>query len=257
MQSSVKAFQEKFRELTTRFFEKKHDRDLKEALGLAAVNPTDMRARIHIAEAYFKAKNIGKAIDTYKEVAQSYIQDNFILKAAAIYKNILKLDPTLIDINLKLAELYMKLEMIPDAVTQFRIALQAYELASDKEKLLTIGKKLVDIDPSPLNRRKLAEIYLTNRMTKEALAQYGILAQAYRDAKQYDELLRVYEIMLPHQTENRTVIKDVCILYLRRQEPENAIRTIEKYKLDAQPPFSELYDKAKLMLKALRSAKGK
>lgn len=254
---NLQTFQEKYRGLITRFFEKKHDRVLKDAEAALSSNPQDLRAKLTVAEAYFKARKIAESVKTYREVAEAYTRDNFILKAAAIYKNILKLDPDLIEINLKLAELYIKLEMVPDAVTQYRIALQAFELRDDKEKVLQIGKKLVEIDPSPGNRRKLAEIFLDNKMTKEAMEQFGILAQSYRDGKQYDELLRVYEMMLPHIGENRAVIKDVCILYLRRQEPENTIRTVEKYKLDSEPTFSELYDKAKLMMKALRSAKGK
>ncbi|MDO8518987.1 MAG: hypothetical protein Q7T11_02350 [Deltaproteobacteria bacterium] len=254
---SLKNLQEKYRELAARFFEKKHDRVLKDARAALTANPEDLRAKLKLAEAHFKAHQADLAIAAYREVAEAYTRDNFILKAAAIYKNILKLDPTAIETNLKLAELYQKLEMTSDAVTQYRIALQAFEAAEAKEKLLSIGKKLVEIDPSPANRRKLAEILIANRMTKEALEQYGILAQTYRDEKKYDDLLRIYEIMLPHIGENRGIIKDVCILYLRRQEPEKAIRTVEKYKLDTEPQFSELYDKAKLMMKALRSTKGK
>ena len=254
---NLNTLQKKYRDLAARFFEKKHDRVLKDAEAALTANPEDVRAKLNVAEAAFMARKVDEAVQTYREVALAYTRDSFILKAAAVYKNVLKLDPTLIEINLKLAELYLKLEMVPDAVTQYRIALQAFELKDDKEQMLSIGKKLVEIDPSPGNRRKLAEIFLGNRMTKEAMEQFGILAQGYRDGKQYDELLRAYEMMLPHLGENRPVIKDVCILYLRRQEPENAIRTIEKYKFDSEPTFAELYDKAKLMMKALRSAKAK
>ena len=91
-----------------------------------------MRIKIKIAETYFKAKDIPHAIQTYLEVSKIYIEHNFILKAVAIYKNILKLDPTLVDINLDLADLYLKLDMTGDTVTQYQIAMQHYASRGDK-----------------------------------------------------------------------------------------------------------------------------
>ena len=46
------------------------------------------------------------AITTYEKVAALYAQKGFALKAIAVYKQILKLDPRLVEVNLKLAELY-------------------------------------------------------------------------------------------------------------------------------------------------------
>ena len=89
-------------------------------------------------------------------------------------------------------------------------------------------------------------------MVKEAVNKYKELAQELKSAQKYDDLLQVYELILPHQPTNLSMIKDVCILYLRRREPDNAIRTIQRYKVETEPQFSQLYDKAKLLKEALR-----
>ena len=49
------------------------------------------------------------AIETYLKVAQFYGEQGFYLKAVAVYKQILKIEPRLVDVNLKLAEVYRQL----------------------------------------------------------------------------------------------------------------------------------------------------
>lgn len=255
---NLKPFQEKIRQFTSRLSQKnKYESAIKEAEVESQSNPADTRLKLKMAETYFKAKNIEKAILSYREIAEGYLKDNFILKAIAVFKNVLKLDPDQVEINLKLAELYLKLEMISDAVAQYRIAIQYYESIIETEKGLAACKKLVEAEPSTANRRKLAESYQAARMTKEAIEQYEILAKTYRAGKSYDDLLRMYELILPHRGTNQALIRDICILYLRRQEPDKAIRTMELQKVDGETNFADLYDKAKLMQKALRTTKGK
>ena len=245
----------KLKEIASRLFQKnRYERVLNDLKDLAIQRPEDMRIRIRMAETWFRAKDIPKAVQIYQEIAERYEQENFILKAVAVYKNILKLNPLLVGINVKLADSYQKLGMQADAVNQYRIMIETYTTMGDKEKVVETCKKLVEMDPTPANRRKLGEIYQTHGMVKEAMEQYEILAREYRLGKQYDELLRVCELILPHKPDNQALIKDICILYLRRQEPDHAIRTMERYKMDGEPAFADLYDKAKQMREILRKS---
>jgi len=83
------------------------------------------------------------------------------------------------------------------------------------------------------------------------------LSREFRVNKKYDDLLRVYELILPHKPGDTNLIKDVCILYLRKQDPDSAIRTMERNKVDAEPDFTNLYDKAQQMKEALRRQGGR
>ena len=229
------------------------DGEIRDYVDLAQKHPEDMRIRFKIAELYYRGRQIQKAITTYQEIAKLYEEKNFVLKAASVYKNMLKLDPTLIDLNIKVAELYLKLDMVPDAANQYRIAIQVLGPRGDKDRLVALTKKLVEIEPTPENRRKLCEVYQSLGLAREAIEQYEILANHYRTSKQYDDLLRVYELILAHKPDNKTMIKDVCILYLRRKEPDHAIRTMERFKVDQDEAFADLYDKARTMKKLLRT----
>ncbi|EKD42677.1 MAG: hypothetical protein ACD_73C00063G0003 [uncultured bacterium] len=233
----------------------KNDKALQDLQNLAASRPGDMRIQIKIADIYYQNKNLEMALETLQGIAQKYIQQNFALKAVAVYKKMLMMNPSVAQTNMDLAGLFEKMNMPSDAVIQYRIALQQYYSSGTRDKVIEITKKIASLDGSLLNKRHLAEIYQSFGMLTEALQEFETVAQLYRQQKQFDELLKLYEIILPHKPTNHALIKDVCILYLRKQQPDHAIKTMERYKVDADPAFNDLYEKAKLMKKALRSAK--
>lgn len=251
---NLKSFQNKIKDLASRVFQKnKYERVLKDYQALALERPDDVRILIKIAETNFKAKQTAKAIETYEQIAAHYLEKNFVLKAVAMFKNILKLDPNRVETNLKLAELYLKMGLKTEATNQYKIALQSLPVRAHKDQQIELAKMLIEIEPLASNYRKLAEIYQAFKMTKEAMLQFEVIAKIYRQEKKYDELLRIYELILPYKPNHHGIIRDLCVLYLRKQQPDPAIRTMERYKVENDPEFATLYDKAKLMKKALRS----
>ncbi|MBX7149505.1 tetratricopeptide repeat protein [bacterium] len=230
----------------------RYDTALKNYINELSKNPKDARIKLKIAETYFKSKKVDKAIEVYFDVAEQYLEENFLLKAISIYKNILKLNPALMEVNIKLAQLYQKLDMTTEAANQYKIVMQCHMRRQEKEKLIETCITLIEIEPSPANIRKLGEVYQAYGMIPDALEQYEKLSQIYRNNKNYDELLRVYELILAHKPDKKSMIRDVCILYLRKQEPDQAIRTMERFKVDGDEEFSDLFNKSKLMRQALR-----
>lgn len=221
-------------------------------------NPDDVRLKLKLAETFYKNKKNAEAIKVYSEMADNYLAQNFPLKAAHILKTILKIDPKQVDIYLKLADLYLKEDLKPDAANELRIALNTALNLKNADLVFDVGKKLVEIDPSALNLRKLAEIYQAHGMMNEALNTYNRLAHIYRSQKDFESLLHIYEMLLAHNpTNNNTMIRDVCILYLRKKDPEGAIRALERYKVDQSPEFAEIKDKIDLMKKALKAEEEK
>ena len=107
---------EKILELARLFIEEgKYDKAIKEYEKILIADPADMRVKLRIAELYAKRKQIADAIRVYREVAKAYTHEGFYLKAVTVYKNVLKLNPSLIEVNEKLAELYEKMGLVGDA----------------------------------------------------------------------------------------------------------------------------------------------
>ncbi|MEO8551009.1 MAG: tetratricopeptide repeat protein, partial [Kofleriaceae bacterium] len=132
---------------------------MKEYLRIVSEDPKDVRVWLKIGDLYAKKGAKQEATDTYLKVARFYDEQGFFLKAVAVYKQILKLDPRLVDVILKLAELYRQLGLMSDAMQHFEsVAAHFHREGNTKDALDTV-KKLVDLDPENIATRiKLAEL---------------------------------------------------------------------------------------------------
>src|SRR4029077_13699741 len=103
-----------------KFVEKNQiDKAVKEYLRIVHEDPKDVRAWLKIGDLYAKKGAKQEATETYLKVARFYHEQAFFLKAVAVYKQILKLDPRLVDVILKLAELFCHLALISDGMQHF------------------------------------------------------------------------------------------------------------------------------------------
>lgn len=248
---------EKIKDFLDKYFQNKNDKLLEDLQELEKENPKDMRVKQKMADVYYRQGQIDEAIDKLTQIANHYEKEEFILKSIQTYKTLLKIRPDFVEVNLKLAGLFQKLGMIVEAANQIRIAINQYASYGNKEKAISLAQDLYRLDPSEENRLKIGEIYQNFGMTDEAVKEYEALAKKYRESKEYDKLLKVYELIMPHQPDNKSIIKDVCVLHLRKQNPERAVQIMEQYKLVEDPIFEDLREKAKLMMQALRKQKRK
>ncbi len=68
--------------------------------------PGDLRSRLKVAELLEKQGKKKEAIQVYREVAEAYAQDGFLLQAISVNKMILRVNPSAKDVNDRLAQLY-------------------------------------------------------------------------------------------------------------------------------------------------------
>ncbi len=68
--------------------------------------PEDLRSRLKLAELLDRLGQKKEAIRVYREVAEAYAMDGFLLQAISINKIILRIDPSLKEVNDRLAQLY-------------------------------------------------------------------------------------------------------------------------------------------------------
>jgi cAMP-dependent protein kinase regulator len=71
-----------------------------------AQDPEDLRFQVKVAELLERLGQRKESVQTYRKVAEAYAQDGFLLQAISINKIILRIDPSLKDINDWLAQLY-------------------------------------------------------------------------------------------------------------------------------------------------------
>jgi cAMP-dependent protein kinase regulator len=68
--------------------------------------PEDLRSQLKVAELLERLGQKKEAVQVYRNVADAYAQDGFLLRAISIIKMILRIDPSSKDVNDRLTQLY-------------------------------------------------------------------------------------------------------------------------------------------------------
>ena len=204
------------------------DKAVKEYLRIVNEDPKDVRVWLKIGDLYAKKGSKQDAIETYLKVARFYHEQGFFLKAVAVYKQILKLDPRLVDVILKLAELYRQLGLMSDAMQHFEsVAAHFHREGNTKEALETV-KKLVDLDPENIATRiKLAELYSKEGLVEDAATEFQTACDQLRRQGRQDDFLKVAERLLWHKPDNHALNRELAGLYLRRNDPRRALQKLQ------------------------------
>ncbi len=220
---------EKVMEAARKFVDKGQvDKAIKEYLRVVKEDPQDVRVWLKVGDLYAKKGAKQEASETYLKVARYYQDQGFFLKAVAVYKQILKLDPRLVEVNLKLAELYRQLGLLSDAMQHFEsVAAHFHREGKTKEALATV-RQLVDLDPENIATRiKLAELYSKEAMNAEAVTEFQVACDQLRKQNRVDDFVKVAERLLWHKADNLPLNRELAVLYLRRNDPRRALQKLQ------------------------------
>ncbi|MBT8494272.1 MAG: tetratricopeptide repeat protein, partial [Deltaproteobacteria bacterium] len=204
------------------------DKAIKEYLKVVREDPKDVRVWLKIGDLYAQKGAKQEATETYQKVAKFYSEQGFYLKAVAVYKQILKLDPRTVEVNLKLAELYRQLGLISDAMAHFeKVAGFFHREGKTKEALATI-RQLVDLDPENVATRiKLAELYSKEEMVEDAVAEFQHACDFLKRNNREDDYVKVAERLLWHAPERVDLARELAAMYLRRRDPRRALQKLQ------------------------------
>jgi tetratricopeptide (TPR) repeat protein len=220
---------EKVMDAARKFVEKNQlDKAVKEYLRVVQEDPKDVRVWLKIGDLYAKKGSKHDATETYLRVARFYQDQGFYLKAVAVYKQILKLDPRLVDVSLKLAELYRQLGLMSDAMQHFeQVAGHFHREGNTKDALATV-RQLVELDQENIATRiKLAELYSKEGLVEEACKEFIVACDQLRRQNRQDDFLKVAERLLWHKPENIQLNRELASLYLRRNDPRRALQKLQ------------------------------
>ena len=105
-----------------------HKKGLKKAIKeyqyILDKNPNDIKTRIKLGDLYLRRGNLERAIKEYFKIGDHYITEELDLKAIAMFKRILVLNPAMIDSYYKLADLYYKRGLFGETRLQYEKILE-------------------------------------------------------------------------------------------------------------------------------------
>jgi len=205
-----------------------YDKAIAEYQKLVDSDPKDVRTWLKIGDLYTRKGARPEACETYGRVAQQYADQGFFLKAVAVYKQILKLDPGRLEVQLNLAEMYEQLQLVSDALSTYEQVAAQYARNGDVDAALETLVRMAELDPDNIPIRiKLAEALSKASRTDEAAESFQIGADLLKTQGRVDDFIKVAERLLYHRSSDVELARELAELYLERSDPKRALGKLQ------------------------------
>ena len=182
---------------------------IKEYRKVLAENPNDANTLNRVGDLYARIERFDEAVKLFSQIAEQYTKDGFFVKAIAIYKKIIKLDPSALAVYERLAELYYKQGLLNEARTQYQVLADYYQKHDNATSATTIYQKMSQMEPeNPSFHLKLAELYTGQRLTDKAMREYRLLADILIVNGSVDEATQVYEKALEVDSDDLEFVRE-------------------------------------------------
>jgi len=189
----------------------------------------DLTALNMLGDLLTRAGQKGEAVSCFTRIAEHYREQEFRLKAIAMYKKIEKLKPRDPETASNLAELYAAQGLMVDARAQYLIVAEAYTRAGDTKQSLAILHKIADLDPYNTDVRiKLADGYLKEGMNNEAARAYREAAKSMLEKGEPEQALEGYSKSLELRPDDRVTLRGLLSTHVALGTAEDAAELLEK-----------------------------
>jgi len=153
---------------------------IKEWKRLLSETPNDGNILNAIGDLHLKTGDKENATVSFIQSADAFRGAGFELKSIALFKKALKVDPTRVEINEKLASVYAERGLIGNAIDDYLKAAKYYLEQGDFRSSLSTYRKISQLDPNNENiRMEIAEICQKQGLKDEALEEYKKVMAIY------------------------------------------------------------------------------
>jgi tetratricopeptide (TPR) repeat protein len=199
------------------------DKAIAEWKKLLTESPNDGSVHNNIGDLHIKRNAIGEAIEAYLLAGAAFHASGSALKAIAVYKKILKLDPSRYSVYQQLGDLNAERGLVNNAVSDYQTLSKLYLKDGRTREALAVYRKIVDLDPTNLNaRQRLAELCLQENFRDDAVKAYFHLGKECVAQDQIEQATKAYKTILkidPGNAKAERLLKDPTTA-LQEVQPE-------------------------------------
>jgi len=160
------------------------DKAISEWQRLLSATPNDGNIYNTIGDLHLKANHGSDAVSAYLKAAEVFKGAGFELKSAAIYKKIIKIDPTRIDVHEKLADLHADRGLTGNAAEDYLRVAKFYTQRGDTGSALAVYRKISRLDPQNCDIRvRIAETCKKLGQDDAAIEEYEKVRALYEGRK--------------------------------------------------------------------------
>ncbi len=202
----------------------------------------DLTALNMLGDLQARAGDKDEAVACFTRIAEHYRDQEFRLKAIAMYKKIEKLKPRDPETAAKLAELYIAQGLNVDARAQLLIVADAHTREGKSKEALTVLHKIADLDPQNTEvRLKLAASYLKEGMHADAAKAFCEGAARMLEKGDLERSLDAYTTALDLLPNDKTVLRGLASVHAALGSSDEAAELLEKA-VEENPEDRELLD---------------
>ncbi|HSB30966.1 MAG TPA: tetratricopeptide repeat protein [Candidatus Sulfobium mesophilum] len=182
-----------------------------------------------IGDLYLKKGDKNKAVEFLHKAAVYFRQEGFSLKALALYKKVLNVDPNDPDSLLALGELSEEKGLPADAIKYYLAAADRLSKMGKKDGALDVYWKILSLSPSNIPLRiKVVEVLLKEGLHADAAKEYLHLARFYDDNGDIPKATEHYRKALELHPMNKEAAFGLGNLYEKSGRMEKAMECIKE-----------------------------
>jgi tetratricopeptide (TPR) repeat protein len=201
---------------------------IKEYTQIVTNEPDDFATVNTLGDLHARVGNQPAAISCFRRIAEHYREQDFGLKAIAVYKKIDRLQPGDTEIATNLADLYAKQDLVVEARAHYLAVADAHNRSGARQEALEILRKIADLDPQSTDIRiKLAEGYLKEGMGREAAARFTEAGQRLLTRNAFDVALDLFGKSLEILPADLASLKGILAAHSARGTADEAAEVIE------------------------------
>jgi tetratricopeptide (TPR) repeat protein len=192
-------------------------------------DPDDFTTLNMLGDLYVRVENRPAAISCFRRIAEHYREQDFVLKAIAMYKKIDRLQPRDPEIALNLADLYAQQQLVVDARAHYLIVAESYKNSGATQEGLEVLRKIANLDPQNTDIRiKLGEGYLKQGMNDEAATAFVEAGQHLLARASFENALNTFTRALEIYPADQSALKGLLAAHVGRGTAQEAARLFEQ-----------------------------
>ena len=182
-----------------------------------------------IGDLYLKKGDNKNAIETFHKAANFFRREGFSLKALALFKKVLTINPTDSAALYALGELSEEKELITDAIKYYLATADSLSKEGKKDKVFDIYEKILSLSPSNVPLRiKVAETLLKQGLISDAAKEYLFIAGLYGNKGDIQKSKEYYLKTIDVQPLNKDAVIGLSYLYEKAGETKNAMELMKE-----------------------------
>jgi pilus assembly protein FimV len=200
-------------------------------------DPKDVTVLNTIGDLYARVGQNEHAAMYFKKVADQYAQSGFTVKAIAVYKKLVKLQPNTSEVTLRLAELYTQQGLFNDARAQYMHVADGCLRSGDNNQAARVLQRILELDPENASTQaRLADLYLKIGKKEEAQKIFQNATEALYAKGAYDAAAEALGKLLKLDPSNGNALRLRGMIAAQKGDSRSAVEYLEQAPdLDSKP----------------------